>query len=183
MTRKENNMSERYELAKAVLGQDTDELIKQHSMQELSALFCRIVKAPTAPKFSDKKAAVKRIKQMAEEVVKAADPVPVPELNAIFTEPTKKKAGRPRNKPREYLFQEAEDKAPRLAAQAYAIIDHLLEWSNGEWLSEDQVRHFVIEASLNGDLTTKQSPWRIFQYYRAQMISRGFLRMRNVNEG
>lgn len=175
-------MSERYELAKAVLGQDTDEMIKQHSMNELSTLFCKIVKAPTAPKFSDKKAAVKRIKQMAEEVVKAGDPVPVPELNEVFgvSKSKEKKPGRPKNKPREYFFTEGSDKAPRLAGQAIALVDHMLDWAPDQWIPEEQVRHFVLEAALNGALNTKQDPWRIFQYYRAQLINKGFCRMRNV---
>ena len=177
-------MSERYELAKAVLGQDTDELIKQHSMQELSALFCKVVKAPTAPKFSDKKAAVKRIKQMAEEVVKAADPVPVPELNAIFTEPTKKKAGRPRNKPREYFFASSGAREePKLAQQALSIVDAVTYEHSDVWLSETDVRMVIEKAADEGVLQTKQSPWRIFQYYRAQLIQRDYVRMRNVNEG
>ena len=180
-------MSERYELAKAVLGQDTDELIKQHSMQELSALFCKVVKSPTAPKFSDKKAAVKRIKQMAEEVVKAGDPVPVPELNAVFglSKPAaQKKAGRPKNKPLEYFFGSAGAKEePKLAQQALSIVDAVTYEHSDVWLSESDVRMIIEKASDDGVLQTKQSPWRIFQYYRAQLIQRDYVRMRNVNEG
>lgn len=166
-------MTERQELATEVVELGVEKLRSMHNMQELQSLFCRIVKAPVAPKFSDKKAAAKRVVQMAEEVLKSAPQAEHP--------PTKeKKRGRPKNKPREYYFTEGNDKPPRLAAQAIAIVDHMLEWAPEQWIPEEQVRHFVLEAALNGALETKQDPWRIFQYYRAQLISKGFCRMRNV---
>ena len=172
-------MSERYELAKAVLAQDPDELVKQHSMVELTSLFCNIVKCPTAPKFSDKKAAVKRIKQMAEEVVKTQAPVIEAPKPA-----EKKKAGRPRNKPREYFFASAGGRTePKLAQQALSIVDAVTYEHSDIWLSETDVRMIIEKAADEGVLQTKQSPWRIFQYYRAQLIQRDYVRMRNVNEG
>ena len=175
-------MTDRVELATEVVELGVEKLRTMHNMQELQSLFCRIVKAPTAPKFSDKGAAAKRVVQMAQEVLKTADPVPVPELNEVFgvSVVKDKKRGRPKNKPREYFFTEGNDKAPRLAAQAVALVDHMLDWAPDQWIPEEQVRHFVLEAALNGALNTKQDPWRIFQYYRAQLISKGFCRMRNV---
>lgn len=170
-------MSERYELAQAVLGQTVDEMIQQNSMQQLQALFCIIVKAPQAPKFSDKKAAVKRIRQMAEEVVKTQAPEPAPVSE-------KKKAGRPRNKPREYFFASSGAREePKLAQQALSIVDAVTYEHSDVWMSETDVRMVIEKAADEGVLQTKQSPWRIFQYYRAQLIQRDYVRMRNVNEG
>ena len=176
---------DRFELAKSCLDKGLDELAKQHSMAELQALFCRLVKAPQAPKFSDKKCAAKRVLAMATEVSKSA-PVPVPELNEVFglcglnpVKPDVKRGrGRPKAGPRTYYFLDPGGKnVSTLPKQARMILDHVV---HGVELGEDDLREQVYELAADGKLATKQDPWRIFLYYRAKLIARGVLRMQYV---
>ncbi len=167
-------MIDRVKLSQDTLAQ-TDEQLKLMPMADISALYCHIVKAPTAPKFSDKNAAIKRIRKMAEEVINAADVQPVPELDEIFSV---KAVGRPKNKPREYMFlHHGENRIEGVAKQAQAIHDNMVHDS---WIAETDVRSKVESLKADGSLATKQSSWRIFQYYRSTLIGRGLLKMRNA---
>jgi len=47
---------------------------------------------------------------------------------------------------------------------------------------ESSVQSMVEDLKTNGVLQTKQSSWRIFQYYRSTLIGRKLLRMRNVEQ-
>lgn len=159
------------ETAKMALDKGIEGL-KQHSMAELNGMYCNIVKAPQAPKFSDKTAAAKRIIKMAEEacvndIERSAEPAPV------------KKAGRPKAKPREYMFisEQSEEHVADIAKQAQCIHQNMV---HGEWIPESEVRIHVEAMKGEGKLQTTQSSWRIFQYYRATMINRSLLKMRNA---
>jgi hypothetical protein len=146
-----------------------DEL-KKFSMQELSSLYSKIVKAH-CPKFSDKTVAAKRILPLLEQ--KRA------ESKLTFVDPPKdlskiiKVRGRPSGQlaNRIYHFDfDAYDKHRReLAPQARQIIDQL----------EVDV---YIESDLQQAIKvkTKQDPWRIFQYYRPKMIGLKILRLENA---
>ena len=45
--------------------------------------------------------------------------------------------------------------------------------------AETDLKKLVEQAKVDGILKTRQSSWRIFSYYRANMISDGFLTMRS----
>lgn len=166
-------MNERYMMAQDAIKAGVDGL-KQNSMNELNAIFCNIVKCPTAPKFSDKTAAAKRILKMAEEVVNSQQPESLPVAPV-------KKAGRPKQGPREYIFlsEASEEHVEGIAKQAQVIHQNAV---HNEWIMESSVQSMVEDLKANGVLQTKQSSWRIFQYYRSTLISRKLLRMRNVEQ-
>jgi len=166
-------MNERYEQAQKAIEAGVNTL-KQFSMNEIKALYCTIVKAPQAPKFSDKTAAAKRVIQMAEEVIKSQ-----PEQQA--DKPTNKKAGRPKQGPREYMFlsEASEEHVEDIAKQAQVIHQNAV---HNEWILESTLQSMVENLKVSGVLQTKQSSWRIFQYYRSTLIGRKLLRMRNVEQ-
>jgi len=94
-----------------------------------------------------------------------------------------KTTGRPKIKGREYLIKNQDPFGGGIAKQAYNIWQVLVMKSKADsdkWYSEGEVQIWVEEAKVNGMLKTKQPAWRIFQYYRAQLISAGSLKMRNA---
>lgn len=145
--------------------------LKNMSMADLRGMFCMIVKAPDAPKFSDKTAAATRILKLANEVLAK---------NMEQTAETKTtKAGRPKAKPREYMFisEQSEEHVADIAKQAQCIHQNMV---HGQWITEADTRAAVEQLKADGKLQTTQSSWRIFQYYRATMINRSLLKMRNA---
>jgi hypothetical protein len=40
-------------------------------------------------------------------------------------------------------------------------------------ISEPDLHALIVEAAVNGSLKTKQDPWRIFQYYRTELVKTG----------
>jgi len=92
-----------------------------------------------------------------------------------------KKPGRPKSKPRIYQFSEIDENSEKfkgMAKQARDILMHTgLE--NAGRVSEDDLKIRMQQLSDEGLLNTKQSPWRIFQYYRAEMIYAGWVKMSN----
>lgn len=151
-----------------------DEL-RQHSMQDLCALYSKIVKAH-APKFSDKGAAAKRILPLLEQ--KRAEQKPA----LVFVDPPKdlskiiKVRGRPSGQlaSRIYHFNFGKfyDRERDFAPQARQIM-RALAAKNVETVTEAELITLI-------DVKTKQNPWRIFQYYRPQLINRGVLRLENA---
>ena len=149
-----------------------DEL-KKFSMQELSSLYSKIVKAH-CPKFSDKTAAAKRILPLLEQ--KRA------ESKLTFVDPPKdlskiiKVRGRPKGQLSSRLyhfnFDKFYDRERDFAPQARQII-RALAAKNISTFAEAELISLI-------DVKTKQDPWRIFQYYRPQMVSRGVLRLENA---
>lgn len=163
-------MSTSIETSKSAVDKGLDGL-KLLPMTELRAMFCNIVKAPDAPKFSDKTAAATRILKLANEVLAK---------NMEQTAETKTaKAGRPKAKPREYMFvsEQSEEHIADIAKQAQCIHQNMV---HNEWIPESEVRIHVEAMKGEGKLQTTQSSWRIFQYYRATMINRSLLKMRNA---
>lgn len=146
--------------------------LKLLPMTELRAMFCNIVKAPDAPKFSDKTAAATRILKLANEVLA--------KNMEQSAESTVKKAGRPKAKPREYMFisEQSEEHIAECTKQARDIHQNMV---HNEWIPESEVRIHVEAMKGEGKLNTTQSSWRIFQYYRAQLINRSLLKMRNAD--
>jgi len=174
-------MINRIKLSQDTLAQ-TDEQLKTMSMADMGALFCNIVKAPTAPKFSDKTAAIKRIRKMAEQVIRDADVAGVPILDEILAVKPAKKAGRPKASAKVYTFLvdnlTDSDHYTRLPKQAKSILSHMVP---GTDIPESELKDIIHQLAVDGKMQTKQDPWRIFQYYRSQMISSSFLRMTNAN--
>tara|TARA_B100000214_G_scaffold351317_1_gene305624 strand:+ start:7046 stop:7576 length:531 start_codon:yes stop_codon:yes gene_type:complete len=158
--------------------------LKQHSMAELNGMYCNIVKAPQAPKFSDKTAAAKRIIKMAEQAL-ANDMERSAESevgNLTLTPSPAKipvKVGRPKAKAREYMFlsESSEEHIADATKQARDIHQNMV---HNEWIPESEVRIHIEAMKGEGKLVTTQSSWRIFQYYRAQLINRSLLKMRNA---
>lgn len=156
-----------------------DEL-RKHSMQDLCALYSKIVKAHS-PKFSDKAAAAKRILPLLEQkraeakltVVPAPkfSVHPTPDGGAII-----KVRGRPKNQLASRIyhfnFDKFYDRERDFAPQARQIM-RALAAKNLETVTEAELIGLV-------EVKTKQNPWRIFQYYRPQLINRGVLRLENA---
>ena len=138
-----------------------DEL-KKFSMQDLSSLYSKMTKTH-CPKFSDKTAAAKRILPMLEQ--KRAE-----------QEPVSKVRGRPKGQLSSrfyhFNFDKFFDRERDFAPQARQII-RALSAKNVETVTEAELIALI-------DVKTKQNPWRIFQYYRPQLINRGVLRLENA---
>jgi hypothetical protein len=149
------------------------EELKKYSMQELSSLYSKIVKAH-CPKFSDKTAAAKRILPLLEQKRT--------EAKLTFVDPPKdlskliKVRGRPSGQLSSRLyhfnFDKFYDRERDFAPQARQII-RALSAKNVETVTEAELISLI-------DVKTKQNPWRIFQYYRPQLINRGVLRLENA---
>tara|TARA_Y100001958_G_C21016614_1_gene394707 strand:+ start:155 stop:685 length:531 start_codon:yes stop_codon:yes gene_type:complete len=173
-------MTDRLSRAQQVIDDGLEHLKTKYSMTELQNLFCTIVNTPQAPKFSDKTAAAKRVIKMAQEVVLNEGDDYIPEIDEVdygTAEQPKvvKTKGRPKTKPREYIFSHRDDSL--LPKQASDIVKHI---ELDVWIDETLLMTKVNELAESGKLKTKQKPWRIFQYYRAKMINQGIVKMRNV---
>lgn len=87
---------------------------------------------------------------------------------------------KPSNKkaPREYCLVEGhESKMADLTPQARTcaiLLAHCIAAGDGPSVYEETFKQFLAENA--GELNTRQDPWRIFQYYRANMISEGIIR-------
>lgn len=161
------------------------EELKEYSMQDLSSLYSKIVKAH-CPKFSDKTAAAKRILPLLEQKRSESKLtiVPVPELSFVFSPDGgavvsgKRKRGRPAHQLDKRIyhfnFERFYDREREFAPQAKQIL-RALSAKNLTSISEAELIPLV-------SVKTKQDPWRIFQYYRPKMISRGVLRIENASQ-
>jgi hypothetical protein len=147
-----------------------DEL-KKFSMQDLSSLYSKITKTH-CPKFSDKTAAAKRILPMLEQKRREFEIFPgtKKQLDSL------KVRGRPKGQLSSRLyhfnFDKFFDRERDFAPQARQII-RALSAKNVETVTEAELIALI-------DVKTKQNPWRIFQYYRPQLINRGVLRLENA---
>jgi hypothetical protein len=168
-------MTDRLSRAQQVIDDGLEHLKTKYSMTELQNLFCTIVNTPQAPKFSDKTAAAKRVIKMAQEVVLNDGDDYIPEVDTPEEPKVVKTKGRPKTKPREYIFSHRDDSL--LPKQASDIVKHI---ELDVWIDETLLMTKVNELAESGKLQTKQKPWRIFQYYRAKMINQGIVKMRNV---
>ena len=175
-------MIDRVKLSEETL-QKTDDQLKMMSGADLASLFCQIVKAPTAPKFADKKSAIKRIRQMAQQVIDDTNKlIATADLVAAADVTDKKqssKVGRPLASKKVYTFLSgySEDNFKRLPKQAKAIIKAI---DPDVKIPEAELKGHIMTLAKDNVLTTKQDPWRIFQYYRAAMINSSMLRMNNA---
>ena len=66
----------------------------------------------------------------------------------------------------------------KLTPQILQIFSVILKSGNSEFAEAD-LKKLVESAKKDGVLKTRQSSWRIFSYYRANMISDGFLNMKS----
>ena len=66
----------------------------------------------------------------------------------------------------------------KLTPQILQIFSVILKSGNSEFAEAD-LKKLVESAKKDGVLKTRQSSWRIFSYYRANMISDGFLHMKS----
>ncbi len=69
----------------------------------------------------------------------------------------------------------------KMTPQVYQILSGISESGVSEY-SETELKTFVQKLANDGKLKTGQKPWRIFQYYRAQMINAGICKMSNVED-
>ena len=69
----------------------------------------------------------------------------------------------------------------KMTPQMYQILSGISESGVSEY-SETELKTFVQKLANDGKLKTGQKPWRIFQYYRAQMINAGICKMSNVED-
>ena len=175
-------------------------LAKTNSMAELTALFLDITGASSAPKWSDKLAAAKRIFKEYAKAPKHPVPEPVvthvaeipeqPTGKVLFNDgddmadvpppctddslpdppPVKLKA-----KDRTYTFNVTADTdvATKIPMQMTAILREFVDDTDAH--TEVALQAIIQQIADDGILTTKQPPWRIFQYYRPRMIKLGFL--------
>lgn len=73
------------------------------------------------------------------------------------------------------LAKRPEGKMPAQQATLIQLINKQLSKENPV-ISEPALEKVLTEAKTRGELKTKQSAWRIFQYYRADLIERGVLK-------
>ena len=66
----------------------------------------------------------------------------------------------------------------KLTPQILQIFGAILKSGVSEFAEAD-LKKLVESAKKDGVLKTRQSSWRIFSYYRANMISDGFLNMKS----
>ena len=66
----------------------------------------------------------------------------------------------------------------KLTPQITQIFTAILKSGDSECAEADLIK-LVESAKVDGILKTRQSSWRIFSYYRALMISGGFLTMKS----
>tara|TARA_R100000742_G_scaffold3756_1_gene895 strand:+ start:210 stop:506 length:297 start_codon:yes stop_codon:yes gene_type:complete len=66
----------------------------------------------------------------------------------------------------------------KMTPQIKQILEGISESGNSEF-QESELKNLINELAESGKLKTRQSPWRIFQYYRANMISAGICKMSN----
>ena len=69
----------------------------------------------------------------------------------------------------------------KMTPQVYQILSGISESGVSEY-SETELKTFVQKLANDGKLKTGQKPWRIFQYYRAQMINAGSCKLSNVED-
>ena len=87
-----------------------------------------------------------------------------------------------RKSKRIYSFEIPSDfENQKMTPQVYQILSGISESGVSEY-SETELKNFVQKLADDGKLKTGQKPWRIFQYYRAQMINAGICKMSNVED-
>ena len=175
-------------------------LAKSNSMAELKSLFTEITGLEKVPSFSDKLAAAKRIFKEYAKAPKHPVPEPVvthvaeipeqPTGKVLFNDgddmadvpppctdnslpdppPAKLKA-----KDRTYTFNVSGGSLndAKIPGQMMVILGEFMDDTDAH--TEVALQAMIQEFAHEGILTTKQPPWRIFQYYRPRMIKLGFL--------
>jgi len=82
-----------------------------------------------------------------------------------------------KQKNRVYSFEIPSDfENQKMTPQVYQILSAISESGVSEY-SETELKAFIAELAKIGTLHTKQNPWRIFQYYRAQIQGAGMVKM------
>ena len=175
-------------------------LAMSNSMAELKSLFTEITGLEKVPSFSDKLAAAKRIFKEYAKAPKHPVPEPVvthvaeipeqPTGKVLFNDgddmadvpppctdnslpdppPAKLKA-----KDRTYTFNVSGGSLndAKIPGQMMVILGEFMDDTDAH--TEVALQAMIQEFAHEGILTTKQPPWRIFQYYRPRMIKLGFL--------
>ncbi len=77
-----------------------------------------------------------------------------------------------------YSFDIPSEFDSKMTPQVKQILEGISESGNSEF-QESDLKNLINELADSGKLKTRQSPWRIFQYYRANMISAGICKMSN----
>ena len=184
------------EQAEALMLLNADD-VKKQSMQWIEYQWHDLT-GKTAPKWSSKQVAAERLLKEATNTfmsdkpnqspnpfveivfdVKSGDHLPIVTKNDVSTKTT----GRPPATKKMYTFihdpsTKFIDNEPykRLPKQAKCI---LINIKPGVYPEKELLIHIMALHSQD-KLTTKQDPWRIFQYYRSAMIQGNFLKMSNA---
>ena len=80
-----------------------------------------------------------------------------------------------------YSFDIPSELDSKMTPQIVQILGGISESGNSEF-QESELKTLINELAESGKLKTRQNPWRIFQYYRANMISAGICKMPNSAE-
>ena len=87
-----------------------------------------------------------------------------------------------KQKNRVYSFEIPSDfENQKMTPQVYQILSAISESGVSEY-SESELKTFIEKLAESGKLKTGQKPWRIFQYYRAQMQGAGIVKMTDSAE-
>ena len=82
---------------------------------------------------------------------------------------------------RAYSFDIPSELHSKMTPQIRQILGGISESGNSEF-QEPELKTLVSELAESGKLKTTQNPWRIFQYYRANMLSAGICKMSNAQD-
>lgn len=77
-----------------------------------------------------------------------------------------------------YIFN-VEEFSNRITKQIQQIQEIILNSGRTEF-SRQELEEILNEGEKNGTLITRQAPWRIFSYYKNEMIRRGSLEVRST---
>lgn len=98
------------------------------------------------------------------------------DILAKLRENSKRKGGK-RFRNREYTIKTDGNMDSRLSPQAITCLEILFA-SGKKTVSEEELHNILMEAA--DQFKTKQTPWKVFQYYRKSIIEAGFLTMVKV---
>lgn len=89
-----------------------------------------------------------------------------------------KRVGGRRVKPRKYIIIIDGNVEVKLSPQAITCLDILFTAKKNEMMEEEVAK--LMESNAEKFGKTKQTPWKIFQYYRKQLVDSGFLKIEKV---
>ena len=86
-----------------------------------------------------------------------------------------KRASGNKVKDRKYEILLTGDTKVKMSPQAVTLLEAIFGTNKSE-MTEQEIFDLVNTPEVTEKLHTKQSPWKIFQYYRKTMVDAGFLK-------